>query len=153
MVSRTRGDSVVCGTYGFPAHAGIDRPHLRRVPGRHGFPAHAGIDRCSLYMPRLWSRFPRTRGDRPVHLLYARYSPGVGFPAHAGIDPLCVCSTYTDRDGFPAHAGIDRPHLPACSWPPWFPRTRGDRPLPVSLERLRLGFPRTRGDRPWTLAT
>ena len=71
-----------------------------------GSPAHAGIDLSASITPWTHTRFPRTRGDRPLKAQHRRMAKW-GSPAHAGIDP--GDTSFRMR-------------------PLRFPRTRGDRP-------------------------
>ena len=51
--------------------------------------------------------------------------------------------------GSPARAGIDPKTAESASRTPWFPRTRGDRPIMVGCRWVERTVPRTRGDRPY----
>ena len=109
----TRGWTLVDGTptmvaRGFPAHAGMD-------PGRH---LAVGSRRG----------FPRPRGDGPVPVPAAPAVAGVSPPTRGWTldQPLSACFAY----GFPAHAGMDRLRRITFGKAEWFPRPRGDGPLP-----------------------
>ena len=134
---------------GFPAHAGMDPshkapmvrctrfpPHTRgwtvhRVadpPAAGGFPAHAGMDPTATPGPISARRFPRTRGDGPRKVaggsMNTRVSPHTRGWTRSSYRPASSLS------GFPAHAGMDPAWLRADDPAYWFPRTRGDGPVP-----------------------
>ena len=109
-------------------------PHTRGSTSRaehglgadEGFPAHAGID---LDLERLGldlTRFPRTRGDRPLLDKRIKNLEKVS-PHTRGSTALGQYPTLPPA-GFPAHAGIDLGTTTFTWWLLGFPRTRGDRP-------------------------
>ena len=135
-----------------------------------GFPAPAGIGprRESAAAPR--SRFPRARGDRPLHPRPCRQAravsprprgsmkgprhkipPAGGFPAPAGIDPR-MAGLLGVEAGFPRARG-DRPDggTSTTAVDSVSPRPRGS----TRGRRRHRGrghrFPRARGDRPGAL--
>ena len=153
-------------TSGFPAHAGMDPA---QQSGSVGFPAHAGMDGMTRRVSpptRGWTpspdcfpahrcdlirRFPRPRGDGPVHLL-GRSMVLAGFPAHAGMDPSYRWAPALDHGaGFPAHAGMDPIQWPARRDRRGFPRPRGDGPR-TSRRRVELRPPVSPPTRGWTPA-
>ena len=149
---RTRGDGP--NVIGAPFQNVEVSPHTRgwtlRVGvaggGGCGFPAHAGMDPppAQQYAVRSW--FPRTRGDGP------RRPPSTAMPVGVSphtrgwtCDPTCL---RPGQAGFPAHAGMDPSARRSASKPAWFPRTRGDGPVPCQAVPCHAWVsPHTRG---WT---
>ena len=150
---RTRGDRPRCSRsllliVPAPPHTRGSTPRSLS-DGREddGSPAHAGID-PPMPAARPCARWlPRTRGDRPLHALRLL----IRSPASPHTRGSTVELAADDRRhlGSPAHAGID-PLLPATlAWRKRLPRTRGDRPRPVSAPLLRSSAPpHTRGSTP-----
>ena len=95
------------------------------------FPAHAGIDRDMRTSRQISDRLPRTRGDRPVRprnvLASLESSP------HTRGSTRSCSWIWTTGPVFPAHAGIDLSAILVCALVCCLPRTRGDRPLTLSV--------------------
>ena len=131
---RTRGDGPLVPRVG--RHLYGVSPHTRgwtvhRVadpPAAGGFPAHAGMDPTATPGPISARRFPRTRGDGPRKVaggsMNTRVSPHTRGWTRSSYRPASSLS------GFPAHAGMDPAWLRADDPAYWFPRTRGDGPVP-----------------------
>ena len=101
----------------------------RHIVGRaeaDGFPAHAGMDRPSVRRSPREPRFPRPRGDGP--------SLTLAISARIAVSPPTRGWTHVERDhqqhhgGFPAHAGMDRRPPQWSETASRFPRPRGDGP-------------------------
>ena len=107
-------------------------------------PAHAGIDPTTVYGGQVNARFPRTRGDRPLHITASDQS--TMFPPHTrGSTHSTHASTWVDLVS-PAHAGIDLVIDKRGRHSNRFPRTRGDRPPTQQfLTPATLFPPHTRG--------
>ena len=158
---------------------------------RVGFPAHAGMDPQHARRMAREERLPRTRGDGPSGLSQILVL-GEASPHTRGWTSADAVAGGV-FEGFPAHAGMDPLRSMAQTWSPWLPRTRGDGPraeirhqpcgaasphtrgwtfLPFRHHSLPYGFPahagmdpslsawrclpaglpRTRGDGPWAWA-
>ncbi len=149
---RTRGDGPEAWTAlqtlheASPHTRGWTRGVLGQRDSTYGFPAHAGMDRLPGTRHQERRRLPRTRGDGPqegeVGFLPYEASP------HTRGWTLSKSGISGAGRGFPAHAGMD----PYDEEHPWsqhgLPRTRGDGPGD-SVRRGRCGWasPHTRG---WT---
>ena len=129
----------------FPPHTRgwtVQRPLMRSIGAVS--PAHAGMDRWSSSVAIGPSRFPRTRGDGPVHR--AEGHARDAFPPHTRGWTLLAAPEVVGHFVSPAHAGMDRRHSRLRPRRKRFPRTRGDGPrgtLPGG--RPRTFPPHTRG--------
>ncbi len=111
---------------------------------RLGSPAHAGIDPSSKPAPAPPCRFPRPRGDRPLHAP-EHYSGFEVPPPTRGSTQHRLRQGNLDL-GSPAHAGIDPSASAARRRPRRFPRPRGDRPSIFEANRAPTAVPSpTRG--------
>ena len=127
-----------------PHTRGSTRPSLGLAGGDQGFPAHAGIDPSASFPRAAFSRFPRTRGDRPY--VSIDDIDGLVVSPHTRGSTVFRLEEPFAVSGFPAHAGIDRSCANASSLRKRFPRTRGDRPELRHLPRKVLQVsPHTRG--------
>ena len=107
-------------------------------------PAHAGMHPIAAALPGRGFGFPRTRGDAPREVTH--FMPSPLLPPHTRGCTL----PETDLDAFagasPAHAGMHPAARPAPALRGGFPRTRGDAPVPWSLDSYRIRLPpHTRG--------
>ena len=114
-----------------------------------GFPAHAGMDLPHVSGRRLGERFPRPRGDGPV-------TRG-GLTTARRVSPPTRGWTRGEKQmhgvesGFPAHAGMDPSRRASGRWRSRFPRPRGDGPLgALAAVNIPWVSPPTRG---WTRPT
>ncbi len=134
---RTRGDRPDASARRFVAH--WSPPHPRGSTLDEGSerrsqrvsPAPAGIDRgvrCSGASKR---SLPRTRGDRPVS--YTSLSATDASPPHPRGSTPANTSGKSAFSVSPAPAGIDLSTWRKALRPPRLPRTRGDRPVLVSV--------------------
>ena len=113
------------------------RPH-------RGSPAHAGIDLAETLIDVAGGGLPRTRGDRPTSCPISSVSPAA--PPHTRGSTVLSAHPTRLLHGSPAHAGIDLGMRLATSSADWLPRTRGDRPTPLTRPlRPSRAPPHTRG--------
>ncbi len=130
-----------------PRPRGSTSSRRRRPATTPGFPAPAGIDPRARPSLAEAAGFPRARGDRPPSRRSSRRGRRVSpRPRGSTRDHLG-----RDREGrgFPAPAGIDHLIGQPAALGGWFPRARGDRPLPCTAPRSRSRVsPRPRGSTP-----
>ena len=138
---RTFSDRVSPPTRGWTSASSSTARNVR------GFPAHAGMDRQPDGVWRIYSGFPRPRGDGPC-------SSPISFSAFRVSPPTRGWTRVQDVPtkwitGFPAHAGMDLSRSLGSMGPPGFPRPRGDGPASADRRRdAALVSPPTRG---WTV--
>ena len=108
------------------------------------FPVFAGMVLMRNCMPCSLSHFPRIRGDGPPDsavpapiTAFSPYSRGWSLPAHMHLIPGAI---------FPVFAGMVLLRDSSCSATSYFPRIRGDGPMPLGLNQLPCVFsPYSRG--------
>ena len=151
---RPRGDGPLAGCVAVRLHRvspptrGWTMPHKRTCVMKMGFPAHAGMDLPHVVSVIGIARFPRPRGDGPLPIEITGFDIQVSPPTRgwtlyrSNRKRICV--------GFPAHAGMD-PMKTGAPYPSWgFPRPRGDGPVATALEKaVNAVSPPTRG---WTVS-
>ena len=122
-----------------------DRRHRRRT---WGFPAHAGMDRGRRTCRAVPRRLPRTRGDGPP-ATRPTSSTGPASPHTRGWTQHGLLQPAQDG-GFPAHAGMDLEAMITAEYGIRLPRTRGDGPWSIAPRGgSAMASPHTRG---WTRA-
>ena len=149
---RTRGDgppvSQPCASVvpASPHTRGWTCRSMSRKRRSFGFPAHAGMDRLVMRGRWIAPGLPRTRGDGPDEDRYGSRIPAAS-PHTRGWTPAEACRG-AEACGFPAHAGMD-PTIRGRGRPRRrLPRTRGDGPHMSPLARsAAMASPHTRG---WT---
>ena len=88
---------------GSPAPAGIDPSSRGMTPAKRRFPRTRGdrpMHHTTTHQEQVW--FPRTRGDRPDLLSQSSGDEVTGSPAPAGID-LIVKQRFQKLDTVPPH--------------------------------------------------
>ena len=127
-----------------PHTRGCSATLMEDTPKEMVFPAYAGMFLKGVRLRDKEPRFPRIRGDVPIHIIVPQHlkmfsphtrgcsggtaQPGVGFPV------------------FPAYAGMFRVAISWSAFLPSFPRIRGDVPLSrTTLRRYHEFSPHTRG--------
>src|SRR5690606_32314267 len=129
----------------FPPHTRGSTPKpLLEFPEVIVSPAYAGIDLILGPLANGGPRFPRIRGDRPLHRLC--WGSPCSFPPHTRGSTLSCTHRPSRSIVSPAYARIDRSLRRDTLGPSRFPRIRGDRPYRSVDRSQRPEFPpHTRG--------